>query len=268
MPAAAHKAAIAFGLVYIPVALYTAVSDTGISFNQLSADGKSRIQYKKVRVDNGQEVSANEIVKGYQYEKDKYVILTNDEIERMKSKKDKAISIIHFCPLESVPSIYFEKTYYVVPDGGDKAYALLLAAMREEQKMAIATTVIGTKETLIALLPTENGLMAETMHYLQEIKPIPKPVMMPQLSAQELTMAKTLIQAMDRAFDPAMYHDTYQKKLMDAIQAKIQGQEIAAPNEEQPGVIDLMEAMKTMLAQQGQPMPPPAIPPVYTGAQQ
>lgn len=268
MPAAAHKAAIAFGMVYIPVSLYTAINETGISFNQLSADGQSRIQYKKVRADNGREVSSADIVRGYQYEKDKYVVLTNDEIERMKSKRDKAITILHFCPLGSVPPIFFEKTYYIVPDGGDKAYALLLMAMREEQKIAIAKTVIGTKETLIALVPDENGLVAETLHYLEEIKPIPKPMTVPQISTQELDMAKMLIRSMDRAFDPALYHDTYRKRLMDAIQAKIQGQEIIAPGDEQAGnVIDLMEAMKEMLKQQGQSVPPP-MPPVYTGARQ
>ena len=270
MPAAAHKAAIAFGMVYIPVSLYTAVSDSGISFNQLSADGKSRIQYKKVRADNGQEVSPGEIVKGFQYEKDKYVILTNDEIERMKSQKDKAITILHFCPLESVPAIFFEKTYYVVPEGGgDKAYALLLQAMREERKMAIAKTVIGTKETLVALLPEENGLMAETLHYLEEIKAVPKPLMAPQIAPQELDMAKMLVRTMDRAFEPAMYRDTYRERLMEAIQAKIQGQQIATPREEQNGnVTDLMDAMKAMLAQQGQQTPPPVIPPVYSGMPQ
>lgn len=268
MPAAAHKAAIAFGMVYIPVSLYTAINETGISFNQLSADGQSRIQYKKVRADNGREVSSADIVRGYQYEKDKYVVLTNDEIERMKSKRDKAITILHFCPLGSVPPIFFEKTYYIVPDGGDKAYALLLMAMREEQKIAIAKTVIGTKETLIALVPDENGLVAETLHYLEEIKPIPKPMTVPQISTQELDMAKMLIRSMDRAFDPALYHDTYRKRLMDAIQAKIQGQEIIAPGDEQAGnVIDLMEAMKEMLKQQSQSVPPP-MPPVYTGARQ
>lgn len=268
MPAAAHKAAIAFGMVYIPVSLYTAISETGISFNQLSADGKSRIQYKKVRSDNGQEVSPGEIVRGYQYEKDRYVVLTNDEMERMKSKKDKAITILHFCPMDSVPSIFFEKTYYIVPDGGDKAYALLLTAMREEKTMAIAQAVIGTKETLIALVPNENGLMAETLHYLEEIKPVPKPVMVPQLSPQELDMAKMLIHSMERTFDPALYHDTYRQRLMEAIQAKIQGQEIIAPKNDQDGnVIDLMEAMKAMLAQQGLSVPPFTTP-IYTGAQQ
>ena len=269
MPAAAHKAAIAFGMVYIPVSLYTSVSDSGISFNQLSADGKSRIQYKKVRADNGQEVAPGEIVKGFQYEKDKYVILTNDEIERMKSKKDKAITILHFCPPESVPPIFYEKTYYVVPDGGgDKAYALLLQAMRDEGKMAIATTVIGTKETLVALVPQEDGLMAETLHYLEEIRAMPKPLMAPQLSPQELDMAKMLVRSMDKAFEPTLYRDTYRERLLEAIQAKIRGQEVVAPNDEQPGnVTDLMDAMKAMLAQQGQ-VPPPVAPSIYTGAPQ
>lgn len=178
------------------------------------------------------------------------------------------MTILHFCPMDSVPPVFFEKTYYVVPDGGDKAYALLVTAMRAERKMTIAQAVIGTKETLIALTPKENGLAAETLHYLEEIKPVPKPLMMPQLSTQELDMARMLVRSMDKSFEPALYHDSYRERLMDAIQSKMQGQEIAVPKDEQSGsVIDLMEAMKAMLAQQGQPVPPP-MPPVYAGARQ
>lgn len=266
MPAAAHKGAIAFGMVYIPVSLFTATSDTGVSFNQLTGDGKSRIQYKKVRADDGREVAPAEIVRGYQYEKDKYVIISDDEIERLKTPQDKSIKILHFCPLGTVPSIFFEKTYYAVPDGSDKAYALLLAAMREEQRMAIATTVLGTKETLLALLPDENGMIVETLHYLEEIKAMPKPIMVPQLSPQEMDMAKLLIRSMDKAFEPALYEDTYRARLLSAIQAKIQGQEIVSPKDKATGnVIDLMEALQQSLAVQGTP---PPMPPVYTGIRQ
>lgn len=268
MAAAAHKGAIAFGLLYIPVALYTAVSETGISFNQLTRDGKARIKYKKVREDTGEEVPPNEIVKGYQYEKGRYVIITEDELERLKTQKDRNITIRHFCPIGAVDPIYFEKTYYVIPNGGDKAYALLLKAMAEEKKMAVASTVLGTKETLIALLPGENGLVAETMHYLEEIKAVPKPFMSPEIQPAELEMAKALVNTMDKPFQPELYHDHYQERLMEAIQKNINGEGIAMPGEEPAGnVTDIMEALKRSLAERGQMTPPPRDQPYFGHAQ-
>ena len=270
MPTAAHKGAIAFGMIYIPVSLYTATSSTGISFNQLTADGKSRIQYRKVRADNGQEVSSSEIVKGYQYQKDKYVVITDDEIERLKTPKDKTITILHFCPMGSVPVVFFEKSYNVVPDGSDKAYALLLSAMQEENMMAIASTVLGTKETLVAIIPSENSLALETLYYLEEIKAVPKPVTVPQLSGQELEMAKMVIHSMVKEFDATQYHDTYRERMLSAIQAKIEGQQIVAPQQDEKpnNVVNMMEALQQMLAMQGQTMPPPVPSGYNTGVHQ
>ncbi len=134
--------------------------------------------------------------------------------------------------MDSVLSVFFEKTYYVVPDSGDKAYALLVTAIHKEQKMAIAQVIIESKEILIALTSNENGLAAETLHYLEEIKPVPKPLMMLQLSTQELDMARMLIRSIDRVFGPTLYHDSYRKHLMSAIQFTIQIQIIALPRDE------------------------------------
>ena len=141
MPAAARKVAISFGMVYIPVSLYTAVQKKGISFNQLTTDGV-RIRQKKVREGTGTDVSTSDIVKGYEYAHGQYVIITDDELERIKSERDKAINILHFTTPESIPSVYFDKSYLVTPDGSNKAYELLRRVMIERGVIAIAKSVL------------------------------------------------------------------------------------------------------------------------------
>ena len=141
MPAAARKVAISFGMVYIPVSLYTAVQEKEISFNQLTTDGV-RIRQKKVREGTGTDVSTSDIVKGYEYAHGQYVIITDDELERIKSERNKAINILHFTTPESIPSVYFDKSYLVTPDGSDKAYELLRRVMIERGVIAIAKSVL------------------------------------------------------------------------------------------------------------------------------
>lgn len=280
MPAAAHSGAIAFGMVYIPVKLYTAVSEGGVRFNQLHAQSGSRIKYKKVREDTGEEVAQGDIVKGYEYEKGKYVVLTPDEIERMKTPKDKAITILHFTPRGSIDPLYYEKSYYTVPDGSDKAYGLLREAMLQQSVVAIAKTVLGTKETLLALSATSDGIMAETLYYYNEIKPMPKPMIAVQSTQAEQNMAKMLVQSMTQPFRPTAYHDEYEARVMEAIQRKINGQEVvSAQTGQQSNVIDLMDALQRSLQQQGMPaqreeqptqgfVPPVQQPPMFNGVQQ
>ncbi len=251
MPAAAHKGAIQFGLVYIPVSLYTAVSANDISFNQLHKDSHARIRYKKVREDTGQEVSSDEIVKGYQYEPGKYVVLSEAELEQMKTEKDRSINILQFVSRDGIQPVYYEKAYYLTPDSGsDKAYSLLLAAMEQENVMAIAQSILGTKETMMALFPLGGCILLETLHYQDEIKPVPKPLGSYQISAQEMNMAKTLIQTMTGTFQPEQYHETYAQRLKEAIQQKINGQQFAVPKQEHGGnVISLMDALQKSIQQ-------------------
>ena len=163
MPAAARRVAISFGMVYIPVSLYTAVQEKGISFNQLTTDGV-RIRQKKVREDTGTDVSTSDIVKGYEYARGQYVIITDDELERIKSERDKAINILHFTTPESIPSVYFDKSYLVTPDGSDKAYELLRRVMIERGVIAIAKSVLWSKENMMALIPEENGIRNDHAH--------------------------------------------------------------------------------------------------------
>lgn len=250
MPAAAHKGAIAFGLVYIPVSLYTAVSEGGVSFNQLHKDSMARIRYKKVRADTGEEVPPEQIVRGYQYERDRYVVLTDEEIEAVKTPKDKTITILHFAPNGSIDPIYYDKTYYAAPDGADKAYALLREAMERQNVVAVAKTVLGTRESLLCLSPGHEGIIVETLHYMSEIKSVPKAFVQPELTEAERSMAAALIQAMTGPFQPEQYRDEYEVRLRAAIEGKINGQEVAAAQPQQAGnVIDLMEALQRSLAQ-------------------
>lgn len=248
--AVSHRGAISFGMVHIPVGLYTATQDNDIHFNQLCKEDGSRVKYKKVCSGCGKKISAGDIVKGFEYEKGKYVTLTDDDFEKAKSENDKTIHILHFTDLQNIRPIYYDKTYHAVPEqGGDKAFELLRRAMKEENKVAVAKTVMGTKEKLLALIPTEDGILVETLFFAEEVKETPKELGHPQVQEAELTMAKTLINAMVQPFQPEQYHDEYKAKLWEIIKKKIQGKEITAPAENiQVNVIDIMEALKQSLA--------------------
>ena len=245
-----HRGAISFGMVHIPVGLYTATQDNDIHFNQLCKEDGSRVKYKKVCSGCGKEIGVGDIIKGFEYEKGKYVTLTDDDFEKAKSEKDKTIHILHFTDLQNIRPIYYDKTYHAVPEqGGDKAFELLRRAMKEENKVAVAKTVMGTKEKLLALIPTEDGILVETLFFAEEVKEAPKELGHPQVQEAELTMAKTLINAMVQPFQPEQYHDEYKAKLWEIINKKIQGKEITAPAENiQVNVIDIMEALKQSLA--------------------
>jgi len=240
------KTAISFGLVHIPVSLHTATTDADIRFNQLHRETKERIRYKKTCHNCGEEVTAEDIVKGFEYEKGKYVIVTDDDFEKIKTEKDRTIQILHFADLNQIDPIYYEKTYHTIPElGGEKAFELLRRAMLDENKIAIAKTVIGTKETLLALIPRDGGIMAETMFYEDEIKELPKSYTKQPVGDDELTMAKTLVSSMIKPFDPLQHRDEYQARLKELISQKIAGKETVTPvSEPQGNVIDLMEALK------------------------
>ena len=250
--AVAHRGAISFGMVHIPVGLYTATQDVDIHFNQLCKKDGSRIKYKKICSGCGKEVGADGIVKGFEYEKGKYVTLTDDDFEKSKSEKDRSIHILHFTDLPNIRPIYFDKTYHAIPEqGGDKAFELLRRAMKEENKVAIAKTVMGTKEKLLTLIPTESGILIETLFFAEEVKEAPKSAVPSEIKDDELKMAKTLIGAMVKDFEPELYKDEYREKLIEIINAKIQGKEITTPKETIIGVVDLMEALKQSLARVG-----------------
>ena len=247
--AVAHKGSISMGLVLIPVGLYKTTVDNDIHFNQLCRESKQRIQYKKYCRHCDTEVTSDDIIKGYEYEKGKYVVMTNEELEKLKTKKDKTIHILQFAKISEVNMIYFDKDYYAVPDSGaEKAYELLRQSLLAEKKVAIAKTVMGTNEKLLVLYPTKNGIIVKTLFYEDEIASMPKSVPKMKLDENELNMAKLLIQNMTKPFEAAAYRDEYQARLREAIMKKIQGQEIVAVDSGEPSnVIDLMEALQKSL---------------------
>ena len=241
-----RKSVITFGMVAIPIAMLTTTQDNDIHFNQLHKDDNSRIRYKKTCAHCGKEVTTQDIVKGYEYDKDKYVVITDEEIEKIKTEKEKSIQILHFAQLNQISPVYYEKTYQAVPEaGGEKAFELLRSALMSEQKIAIGKTVVGTKDTLMAIIPREDGVLISTMFYADDIKELQKQYTKPEVSEQELTMAKLLINSMDTPFDPSKYKDEYQSRLRELIESKVSGKEIVETEPDSAGkVIDLMEALK------------------------
>lgn len=249
--AVAHKGSISMGLVLIPVGLYKTTVDNDIHFNQLEKESKARIQYKKYCSHCGKEVKNEDIIRGYEYEKDKYVVMTDDELEKIKTRKDKTIHILQFAKMSEVDMIYYEKDYYAIPEtDAEKAFELLRQALLSEKKVAIAKTVMGTNEKLLVLYPLKDGLIVKTLYYEDEIAAVPKQVPKIKLEEKELEMARMLINNMTEKFDASAYRDEYQARLKDAIMKKIQGQEIVTADTGSPdNVIDLMEALQKSLEQ-------------------
>lgn len=247
--AVAHKGSISMGLVLIPIGLYKTTTDNDIHFNQLDKESKARIRYKKYCSHCNKEVTTADIIKGYEYEKDNYVIMTEDDLEKIKTKRDKTIHIIQFAKLAEVDQLYYEKNYYGIPDvGAEKAFELLRQCMLSQKKVAIAKTVIGTRENLIVLYPTKEGMIVKTLFYQDEVVIPPKQLPKIKLDDNEMQMAKMLIENMTKPFESANFKDEYQERLREAIMTKIQGKEIVSADAEQNNnVIDLMEALQKSL---------------------
>jgi len=250
--AVSHRSVISFGLVAIPISMYTATQDNDIHFNQLHKEDQSRVRYKKTCAHCGKELKSEDIVKGYEYDKDRYIVVTDEEIEKIKTKKEKSIQILHFAQLNQISPVYYDKTYQAIPDsGGERAFELLRSALMKEQKIAIGKTVIGTRDTLMAIIPRENGMLISTMFYQDDIKDLQQSYNIPEPTEQELKMAQVLINSMDTPFEPAQYKDEYQSKLKELIETKIAGKEVVAAKPEQAGnVINLMDALKASIEKQ------------------
>ncbi|MFY9537280.1 MAG: Ku protein [Bacilli bacterium] len=245
------KGAISFGLIYIPITLHNAVQSNQIGFNLIEKNTMSRVRYKKTCQDcDGREVKQKDIVKGYEYEEGKYVVFTNDDFEKIKSKRDKNIIIEAFVQLSEIDPVYYDRPYYVVPEkGAERAFALLKEAMEADGRAGIARSVLGAKETLVALR-VKNGVMyLNTMHFHEEIRPAPYLSPEIELQEQELSLASTLIAAMAKPFEPENYVDEYRQKIERAIAAKIQGKEIVVREEDDFNpALDLMTALQESLS--------------------
>ena len=244
-----YKGTIEFGLVYIPITLSSCVKNNDIGFNMIDKNTMSRIKYKKTCVDcNEKEVKNEDIVKGYQYKKGKYVIFTDKDFEKIKTEKDKSITIELFVDLNEVDPIYFDKSYYVQPVGADKAFNLLLEAMKKQNKAGIAKSVLGTKETLILIRAVDDKMLLNTMFFEEEIQAAPT-IKQSKLSKKELDLATSLISQMTAKFEIDKFKDEYNEKLKKAIKRKIAGNDIVEPKEKKQGarIINIMEALQKSL---------------------
>ena len=250
--------AISFGLVNVPVKLFSAVSRKTVRFNQLNQETGNRIQQKRVDPETGEEVSFDQIVKGFELTKDRYVVITPDELDALDPERTRTIDIEDFVDLEDIDPVYYDHPYYLVPDkGAAKAYGLLLNAMRESGKVAIARVVIRSKEALVAIRPSGDGdlLMMETMIFHDEVVPHDDLDDLPEskdlkASERELKMAQQLIDSLSSEFDPSKYRDEYRDKVLDLIERKASGEDIAVqPEAPAPAKVpDLMAALEASLA--------------------
>jgi DNA end-binding protein Ku len=245
---------ISFGLVSIPVKMYTAASSGGVSFNLLHAKCGSRIKQQTFCPVDNEVVERSALVKGYEFQKDQYVRFTDEELKSLEGESSKVIDIAEFVPLSSVDPIYFEKTYYLGPDkGGEKPYRLLADAMAKSDKVALATFVMRGKESLVLVRPAQDGLMLHTMYFADEVRDfgeIEKGKSV-KLREGELGLAERLIGELSHdEFKPEQYRDQYRERVLELASSKVEGKEITAvePEAQRAQVIDLMDALKQSLA--------------------
>jgi DNA end-binding protein Ku len=264
-PRAIWKGAISFGLVTIPIRVHTAVEEKSFKFNQLHSKDQGRIKYKRTCSVDGEEVSFDEIVKGYEYEKDHYVVLTDEDIDRGLSNV-RTIDILKFVDSNEIDPIYWQRSYYLAPDGtpGLKAYKLLSKALKDDERVAIARIAFRDKEHLATLRVRDGVFVLETMYWPDEIREaefeeLDEDV---KIAPQELQMAKSLIDNMTGEFDPDEFKDEYREKLEALVQKKIEGEEIAVVEEAGSGakVLDLIEALKASVEASGKPAKKKAAP--------
>ncbi len=256
MPRPIWSGAISFGLITIPVRLFPAVKRKSVSFNQLDSVTGSRIKQKRVSAETGEEVPYDQIVKGYEITKDNYVIVTDDELSSLDAKKSKTIDITEFVQLDEIDPVYFDSAYVVAPDElSAKAYAVLTQAMEAAGMVAIATFVMRTKQYVAAVRATEGRMMLSTMVYGDE-------VIAPEdfsefevlddvdIKPAELAMAEQLIESLTEEFDPMRHEDGYRQRVMEMLQAKADGEELVAVEDEQPDaeIIDLAAALEASVA--------------------
>jgi DNA end-binding protein Ku len=240
--------AITFGLITIPVRMFSAVEEKSLRFNQLHATDGGRIRYKRTCSKCGEEVSWDQIVKGYEVEKETYIVFTEEELERVPSDSIRAIDIVAFVPLDEIDPVYFQRSYYLAPEPtGRKAYALLEQALVQSRRVGIAKVTLREKEYLATLRTRDGVFILETMFWPDEIRrpEFEELADTPEVRPQELAMAESLIESLSDHFDPTAFVDTYRARLEEAVQAKIEGREITvAPAEEPTAVLDLMEALR------------------------
>ena len=244
---------ISFGLVSIPIKLYTAASSAGIAFNFLHNRCGSRMKQQQLCPVCDEVVQRSDLVRGYEFAKNQYVRFENDELKTLEEETSKVIELEEFVPLEKVDPVYFEKTYYLGPDkGGDKAYRLLADAMTESNRVGLAKYVMRGKEGLVLIRAVQGGLMLHTMYYADEVRDFDDidRGQTVKLKDGELDLAIRLIDELVRKeFHPENYHDEYRDRVLRLVEQKVEGKEVTAlePQVRQSQVVDLMEALKASL---------------------
>lgn len=256
MARAIWSGTLTFGLVTIPVKLYPAVQRKAVRFNQLDGEDNARIQQRRVNSRTGEEVPYERLVKGYEIAPDRYVVITQDELDGLDPVRARTIEIEDFVDAAEIDPILYDTTYYLAPGaGGTKPYRLLLDAMRESGRVGIARVVLRTKEYLVALRPTEGALQLTTLLFADEVVDPSgveelEGVAEAETSARELGIAEQLIGSLASPFEPARYTDEYRARVLDLIDRKAQGEQIeiaAAPAQAESPVPDLMSALKASL---------------------
>jgi DNA end-binding protein Ku len=260
MPRALWKGAISFGLIYVPVELHTASKENTLPLHMLHSRDFAPVGYQRINKKTGKEVAWSYVVKGYEYKKGEFVALADADFKHANVKASETIEIDTFCDVAQIPSMYYEKPYYLAPTkGGDKVYALLRQALEATSKVAVATFVMHQRQHLCAIAPNGSSLMLLTMRFADEVIPESNSAPSAKISSQELSMAKQLVQSMQGNFDISKFKDTYRSDLKRRIQEKIKNKETHFLDVDEPAsdarpkaqVIDLMSALKASLEKSG-----------------
>jgi DNA end-binding protein Ku len=246
MPRSIWNGVISFGVVSIPVKLYTATEDRDLSYNLLHKDCGARLKQLRWCPIHERAVEWGEVVRGYEYSRDEYVVMTDEDFEKLPLPSKHTVELSAFVKAEEIDPIYYQKTYYLEPDErGTKPFALLMRALKEKQLTGLAKIAIRNKEQLCALRPVNGTLALETLFYPDEIREAPTEIPEVDVSGREMEMAFTLIDLLSEPFDPAKYKDGYRQALMQVIEARLEGEEApGAPVPQPTRVPDLMAALK------------------------
>ena len=236
---------ISFGLVSVPVRMFTATSSQELRFHFLDRRDMAPIGYDKVNKETGETVPADQIVRGFEFEKGRFVEVTEEDIDRLDVELTHAIDICDFVSIDEIDPLYFRKGYYLLPqEGAEKPYRLLVKALEETGRVAVAKVVIRNKQHLACLRPLGDSLVLETMYYADEMRQ-PEAAPTPTVRDTEVEMAKTLIENLAATWDPERYHDNYRSELLELLQRKAEGAPLPEREEEGEGqVVDLMEALR------------------------
>ena len=240
---------LSFGLVSIPVRLLSATESKELRFHFLDRRDMSPVGYDKVRRDNGEHVDSKDVIRGFEFQKGRYVELADEDLDRLDVELTHSIDICDFVSLDEIDPIYFRKAYYLAPqEGAEKPYRLLVRALDETGRVAIAKVVIRNKQHLACVRAAGDVLVLETMYYADEVRQ-PEEAPKPRVQPAEVEMAKTLIENLAASWDPSRYHDTYRGALLELLEQKAGGEPLPEPQGEPDAeVVDLMEALRQSVA--------------------